>query len=62
MSADKIVYEKGDYWVHRVKDAHYEVYRNGLTHSYRASTVSSAGNDGAALVRAIAECDRRAAA
>lgn len=61
MSAlSEIVYEKGDFWVRRAKPAHYEVYKNGAIHATRVATISSA-DDGAALKRAITECDRRAA-
>jgi hypothetical protein len=56
-----IVHEQGGFWVRRVKPRFYEVYRNTAVASERVASISHA-DDGAALRRAISECDRRAAA
>lgn len=61
MTASRILYERGDYWVVRA-DSHrtsgYEVYRNEGSHSVRCAVIGYIGDLG--LARAIAECDRRA--
>ena len=51
-----IAYEKGDYWVLRVKHG-YEVYKKGITHSTRCGIIGYTGEWG--LNRAIDECEKR---
>ena len=53
-----IKYEKGDFWVLKVKNG-FEVYKIGITHSTRCASFGYAGGEG--LNRAIAEIDRRIA-
>lgn len=59
MKLSDIVYEKGDYWVLKVKTG-FEVYRNGAIHSTRCAQIGFHGAPG--LNRAIAEIERRIAA
>ena len=51
-----IVYERGTYWVLRVKTG-FEVYRNGITHSTRCAQIGFQGEKG--RQRAIEEINRR---
>lgn len=61
---EDIAHENGDYFVLRVRQGKakgtFEVYRNGATHATRCAIIGYIGEAG--LKRAIAECDRRAAA
>lgn len=59
MSTEQIIYENGNYWVRKVEAGHYEVYKNGITHSTRCSIVEYSDDDKKALAIAIEECDRR---
>ena len=51
-----IAFERGDYWVLRVRTG-FEVYRIGVTHSTRCAVIGFKGAEG--MRRAIAEIDRR---
>jgi hypothetical protein len=55
-----IVYEKGIFWVHRVKPGKYQILRTGLTYSTIVGWVTYTDDDAKAIKKAIAECDRRA--
>ena len=59
MTEGQIVYENGNFWVAKLGNGQYEVYKNMLTHAVRCGIVSYNDNE-KALNRAIAECDRKA--
>jgi hypothetical protein len=54
-----IAYEKGPFWVLKLKAKGFEVYRTGITYSTRCAQIGFTGDEG--LKRAIAEIDRRMA-
>lgn len=57
---DQIEYENGIFWVLRTDKGTFEVYENGVTCSTRRAIIGFRGAEGRS--RAIAECNRRAAA
>jgi hypothetical protein len=56
MKESDIIYEKGDYFIIKVKTG-YEVYKNGITHSTRCAQIGYHGDKG--LQKSIQEIDRR---
>lgn len=53
----QIIVQKGRYWIARIKDGSYEVFREEGTHSVRCAVIGYKGDEG--LSRAKAELERR---
>jgi len=58
MTEEDILYENGYYWVCKIENGWYEVYKNGITHATRCAVIGYQGEKG--LNKAICECDKRA--
>lgn len=59
MKEQDIVFEAGKFWVRRVKNGHYEIYKTGVTASVRVGSVQFFDDDSWARAIAIQQCTER---